>query len=80
MAALDPTEQTLVVLAVSEYQQAVAQAEQQLDARLAPLKAKYAPDGVLSLEPGPNGWQVAEPETPHTGAPKRALAARRKRT
>lgn len=75
--ALDPVASELVTLAVAEYEATVTMAQRTLDQRLAGVKAKYAPDAVLNLQPTVDGgWALVTPDDPEE--PKQAIKAPRK--
>lgn len=54
--ALDPIASELVSIATAEYEAAEVAARAHLDRRLAPIKARYCPEGKLSLRQTPDGW------------------------
>lgn len=58
---LNPTEQSLVRLALRERDRAVQAADRALDEALAPVRAAYGVTGVMQLVQGTAGYSVIVP-------------------
>ena len=58
---LDPTEQSLVGLALREHARARQDADRALDDALAPIRARYGVVGVMQLAQGAAGYTLQLP-------------------
>jgi len=78
---LDPISQTLVDMALEERAEflnhAIATADRKLEAKLAPVKARYAPDGFLDLSRDEDGFFLTPKDVPPPA--QRTVTKKRKR-
>ena len=78
---LDPISQTLIEMALEERAEflnhAIATADRKLEAKLAPVKSRYTPDGILDLSRDEDGFYLTPKDVPPPS--QRTVTKKRKR-